>query len=260
MRVLKRFAVAVAVAGVLVPSVGVASAQAAPRPLAALKVSTTQVETGAAFTATYSVGHIPLHSKVVLQRTFGTARAWRTEKVLVAKTLKAKYAGAVATTAPVMGSYGYRVLVLSSKGKALATAGRNLHVYDNVPLATILNTTTSTEQIGTSLFRYATYDGSTDGNRFLHFDSTTCRSANFVIAADGGSNGGSLSVVQETADPFSLAVGPGTTASGTVLLSGNAADFTLTINPYNSFNDYDVYANGTMNCWTPTGTIVTNTD
>jgi hypothetical protein len=256
-RVLKRFAVAVAVAGVLVPSAGAASAQAAARPLAALKVSAIQVETGAKFTATYSVGHIPLHSKVLLQRTFGTARAWKTEKVLIAKTLKAKYSGAIAVTAPVMGSYGYRVEVVSSKSKALVAAGRTVHVFGDVPLATILNVTTSTEQIGTSLFRYATYSSSEYGNRFLHFDSTTCRSATFAIAADAGGNGGSVSVVQETADPFTLPVGAGLTASGTVLLSGNAADFTLIDNRYNSYNRF-TYANGTMNCWTPTGTIASN--
>jgi hypothetical protein len=151
-------------------------------------------------------------------------------------------------------------LVLSSKGKALVAAGRNLHVYDNVPLATILNTTTSTEQIGASLFRYATYTGYYDGLKFLHFDSTTCRSATFVIASDDGGNGGAVSVVQETADPYTLTVGPGQTASGTVLLSGNAADFTLTQNRYSSDRSLYSYANGTMNCWTATGTVVTNSN
>jgi hypothetical protein len=228
-----------------------ATAQAAARPSSVLHLASGQANAGGLVTVRYSAAHLPKHSSLVLQRTVGTAHAWAKVKVLVPSSAKAAYAGHTTMRAPQMGSYAYRILITTKAHAKVASAGRTLHVYADVPLATVMNTTTGTVQIGTSLFRFV----QTYNMTFLHFDTTTCRSANLSFAGDARSAGATLTVIQETADPFTLTATPDGVVSGTVALTGNAADFSYSYGP----NYSNLYVNGTLSCFTSNGRYPTPT-
>lgn len=204
-----------------------------------------RVNATAPISAKYTVVGAPAGATVVMQRTFGTARLFKT----IAKLGRV---GTFTGRAPARGVYTYRIVVRSSAGKVLAVTKKNLYSYGTVTFATAMQDQTATVQIGSQLFRYVTYGTNFGGTyTYLHFDRTSCRSG-VIRAGKTGDAEGVSQIIQETADAQALAVAPGTVATQRFTLSGKAADFQI-IDPGGD-NGF-LYVDGTLNCYTADGRL-----
>lgn len=221
---------------------------AAVTPKITFKWKSSKVNAYSAISATYSVTGAPATARIVMQRTFGTARVYKTIATL-------GRSGTYVGKAPTRGVYTYRILVRSAGGTLLATAKKNLYSYGTVTFATVMQTNTATVQIASKLFRYVTYERS-GSYTYLHFDRTSCRSGVIQLGKTGSAVGTSR-ILQETADEQSATVAAGAFATQRFTLSGAAADFLLEDpdNDPNLFDDGSTFVDGTLNCYTADGRL-----
>lgn len=221
---------------------------AAVTPKIYFSFASARVNATAPISAKYTVVGAPKGAKIVMQRTFGTSRVFKTIAKL---STSGRYVG----KAPSRGVYGYRIVVRSSTGKVLATLKKKLYSYGSVSLSTLLGRNSTTVQIGTRLFRYVAYE--TSGSwTYLHMDRTSCRGGVLYLGKTGSAVGTSR-ILQETADEQSLDIPAGTVTSQKFTLSGKAVDFVLDDpdNDPNLFDDGSTYVDGAFSCYTVDGSL-----
>jgi hypothetical protein len=215
-----------------------------PRPTVSLSFASAAIDAGTGPTLTYGTSGVPAGYAVRLQRQFGTAAVWRDVQPLALSGT---------TTAPslTMGKYIYRVGVIAPTGVLVAWQQGAVAAYGDVPLTQLMQVQSHTVQIGTQLFRYA-YEFGSGTTTFLHMDSTSCRSVRFSVGKTGTatSNGGSVDVVQETADAQSLHVMSNEVKAFTASLTGDAVDLNISDT---SGDDGYTYVDGVLSCYTADG-------
>ena len=190
--------------------------------------------------ALYTVKGLPKGGQILLQRSFGTGKVFKT----IATTTTPS--GALTTTAPSMGEYTYRLLVKSRSGKRIARHDQKLRAYGDVALADMNNGSTATVQVGDTLFRYAR-------DFSVGWDPSTCR--RFLVRAAqppnswGRTTAGKVQIVQEKGDMVEIAVAPGQIVEQSVDFFGGAVNINL------SKGYYTVYLDGVGNCYTSSGEL-----
>lgn len=195
--------------------VGTAEAQA--KPTVSFRVPA-QSTAGQPIVFSWSTHKLPREARVVLQRQVGTGLVWRTAEVLHGSS------GHSTTSPRAPGRYHLRVAVLASHSKLIAKSDALLDVFGEVPLSTLLNSNVGTEATPTATFSYALRSENGDGapsptqNALTVSASTShCRSIRleflatpeFGRATETTTVTGSVSVVQEAADPVTVPMTPG---------------------------------------------------
>src|SRR5579871_4071503 len=193
-------------------------------------IASNQVDAGTGPTITYSVTGLVKGERFYLDRRVGTGQVWQAVATLPLKN------GSGAVVAPPLqqGAFRYRLAVYNSRHRlARVSTTKSVYSYATVSLLTIASGSTQTVQVGDQLFTYVASDSSGTNigqtNTILSMQRTTCRAIMLQVATtetvfgDGtGTSGGStlLSLIQQSADPQSLTVDGGTTATFSGSLNG----------------------------------------
>lgn len=161
----------------------------------------------------WSVRNAPRGSRVVLQRTFGTAQVFKAVKILDRSMAFRRATGRARVQVPAMGVYRYRARVISPSGARLRDRERTLRSFDAVPLSRLCEKQTGCKTgeylAGAVTFAYAAraidYEGS---NPVFTFESNTCMSVHLDWVPGQTNSGkswpaqvGILTLTQESRDP-----------------------------------------------------------
>lgn len=229
------------------------SAASSPPPPATTHITwsftKSQGDAGQPLALTYTATGLDPGTQLVLQRQVGTDLVWTT----VAPLADGKGQG----PAIGIGAYNFRVAAVDSSAVVAASDPTTLQVFGDVPLSTLLGKSTSTATIGTHVFRYSDETGNLSGHtatnpRTLFSVLSTCRAATFQLAVSGNGWGPAVvAVSQERADAKSTTVQPTSITSLSVALVPDTT-FSLIAWPQ-AGRDSDVYYDGVVSCYTPTG-------
>jgi len=229
------------------------SSASAGAPGVSFSINHSRVAVGGHTKASYSVTQKAGNQRIYLQRTFGTKQVFRTVEKLSSTS------GTVRINAPaVLGSYRYRVAVVG-RGKVKAAAYEKLFAYDLVSLGRLMREGSDTEQIGSNLFAYVwgTDYWTSDPRQVFKLNSTSCRllaiSAGYKTFDNGAPPAvGTVTVVQENADPASLAIPTGTVQGYGVKLTGRAFELQAQRDLGLDWES-GLYINGFASCYTGDG-------
>lgn len=189
-------------------SSGVAPAAASARPRVAFAISSA-VTAGASTTFTWTAQRVK-GSLLAVQRTEGTAAAWRT-----VVRLGAGSSGSGVLPALPIGRYRLRLVELAGHSRVLATQVRAIEAFGNVSFAALFHEQGGIYTTPQGTFPYALWRSGTE-RTIITVSTNTCRSVHLeFIAGDSDSNDppeeiasqqGTFSLVQQSADPVSSTV------------------------------------------------------
>jgi hypothetical protein len=243
---------------------------AAQHPSVSWAIPTPRIDAGSRPFATFIV-RMPRHDHAVLQKRVGTGHVWRSVAVL-----HPRHGGNGNASAPsvAQGAHFYRIVVVGKKHRVVARS-RTIEVfaYANVALATITGKGTQIVNVNGQPFTYdvGVFATETNGgvadtpayNRLVAMPRATCRSITLTLAAptpNAGESGGTVavSVVQENSDPATIQLTGNQIAPFTATLTGaawelHASSLVPDSGPYGP-HELDIAANGTLSCYTPSGT------
>jgi hypothetical protein len=198
------------------------AAGARPGSFASLHGVITRITVGRSARFTYTVANLASGQTAQLQRTFGTAKAWREVAHLAAKRNAPLTAPALGT----LGKYAYRVAIVRAGKLVKSSPSVMVYAYGNVPLAPFCGGgCTGTEQVGNTVFSYtdetgADYYPSYSQNQA--FTATSCRSLTVRYAGTSNVQADNatsyLEFVQSSVDPVYSSTPAGAIGSVTVAL------------------------------------------
>lgn len=240
---------------VLVMTLFSGQALASQRPTINFRL-TANGQSGVATEFTYSVQDVPLRASFVLQRAEGTGGVWRTIEKL--------QPGNGSGTVPALGIGTWRVrlavlVVRNRHSVAIAQAVHSLNVFGVVSLPQLLGTPVGSVTIPNSVYSYAfdTYDGAVNYVALAVGTSNPCSSLSLSWVAGtpsvndpyDPSQGGTVTVVQESLDPVatSAAMGIVTQMQAVTLVPGQPWSITVAQTQSSGYL-FDWYFNGTAVC------------
>jgi hypothetical protein len=255
-----RTSVRAALTGLVAISIAVGLVWSAETAAAALRNRPTlsvprKVTSGQAIKVSYVVSAHPRGGRVVLQRTFGTAQAFKT----IYKSRK--WHRTVSLTAPPIGAYLFRLEVRNHRGRVVAKSKTHvLYSYDTVALGTIMKRSTRTVSNNGTLFTYVwrtgtclNYNCNAPWIKVLKRATTTCRSMSLVSLYKPYKNeAGSVATLQleqATADAQQATVNPDTVTDFDPTLDGSAYLLRVQATPTNQGNGGYFYLNGSASCY-----------
>ena len=220
-----------------------ASQDATRRPEVSFKFAASHIDAGTGPTISYTAAGVPRGGKVLVQRSYGRKL----------KTVKSVPAGTGTITLPAVGQgkYTYRLAITDSSGETVASSEHKLYAYADVTLATFLEDSTSTVQIGDHVFRYV-ISSRNDRDEIIKVNGSSCDQFTMDVGADTSyyddTNPTTISVIQERADVQSFNVSPNSTSQATIGLAKGAWQVNAA-----GDGEYYIYLNGTLSCYTPSG-------
>jgi hypothetical protein len=228
-------------------------AGAHPGSFASLHGVITRITVGRSARFTYTVANLSSGQTAQLQRTFGTAKAWKEVAHLAAK----RNAPLTAPALGPLGKYAYRVAIVRAGKLVKSSPPVMVYAYGNVPLAPLCGSGCGgTEQVGNIVFSYtdqASADGYPDYQQNQAFTATSCRSLTVRYAGSEtpqSENATSyLEFVQSSADPVYSSTPAGAIGSVTVPLDGGPLYIDTATDDYHL-----IYFNMTGSCYTVSGT------
>jgi len=261
-------AVALALWGIVLPFGS--SAVAALRPTVSWSIPSARIDAGTSPLATFAV-RLPRGDRAVLQKRVGTGSVWRS-----VAALHPRHGGSGSVSAPRVGqgAHFYRIVLVGKKHRVVARS-RTIEVfaYADVALATITGKGTQIVDVNGQPFTYDVGVFATETNggvaatpgydKLVAVAHTTCRSISLTLAAptpNAGESGGTVavSVVQKNSDPATIQLTGNQIAPFTTTLTGaawelHASSLVPDSGPAGP-HDLDIAANGTLSCYTPSGT------
>jgi hypothetical protein len=234
---------ALAPAGSLAAQPAVADATSGRSTSVAFHFVSTQIDANTQPTVVYAA-HKPRHGKILFQRKIG-------KHYSTISHLKGGSRTYVAPAVP-QGRFAYRILVKDRHGHVVAQQKKSLNAYAPVALSTLLSSSTSTVNIAGREFRYVLSQTNYANGVIMKVDSTSCRSIDLQVGADTGyysdTTPSVISFIQENADPASFDAYSNTVAEQTFGILGGSWEI-----DESGDGDYNLYANATLSCYTPTG-------
>jgi hypothetical protein len=235
-----------------------ATVDAAARVNATLTIPNNRVNANQPFAISFSSTNVSGGARSFLQREFGTAKVWKSVESLYGRN------GTVNASEISIGRYLYRVDIISGKSSTKSKA-ESIYAYGTVPFETVCASlfgqggcNVETEQVGSTIFTYVVkFSAQTYPNysQDISAKTTTCRSATLQFAQpnNSGPNDSYLQVIQSASDPENASISPGVIGTFAITLDGGPWILNVSNGNVLSYNTVPVEVNGTMDCYSTTG-------
>jgi hypothetical protein len=194
----------------VVASIGVGVSPALARPRVSLKLPVNQ-DAGKPIPISYTAAGLRTTDRLVVQRALGTGHVWKT-------VVKLPRVGGSSAKLPslALGRYQVRIAALDVRKKLLASQQRRLRVFGKVPFSSLFGigqgvpfqaslSHSGTKTTPTGTFSYVFQMGQSAGpSMAVDKDRNECRFIHFDVVPDRAD--GTVSLVQESADPVTVAI------------------------------------------------------